>query len=321
MLVGLDRVGRAVVPCAWIVAFAIPFGCSLPGGLSGGGADAGPGATADGGSAPGQGVPPPPTDSGAGEAGVCGSPQRLELTGNPFNVVVAALLGHPSCPVDVTVHVAPQALIGSADPTKPSLLVDGLSPGSVVTIAIEGRVLGAGATGGSGGNGGGGTGQGCGRPGGNGGTAIRLDVPATIQNSGEIFGGGGGGAGTSGCNANAGGGGGAGSKPGIGGPAFSTATHADEVAYCGQDNGVHSGLPGQAGTVDAPGAATALGGCIDFTSGAGGAAGMPGTANNLGAPGGRAGYAIELHNGVTTNIPTGTYATGTGPIRGAVTGL
>jgi hypothetical protein len=88
----------------------------------------------------------------------------------------------------------------------PALTTGAVPAGSSVTIKNAGSIIGAGGAGGSGGNGNRGSSRCCGRDGLPGGTAIELTVPATLQNTGFVFGGGGGGAGYSGCGRAAGGG-------------------------------------------------------------------------------------------------------------------
>ncbi|QDE94148.1 hypothetical protein BHS06_18750 [Myxococcus xanthus] len=187
--------------------------------------------------------------------------------------------------------------------------------------------MGAGGNGGSGGNGGGGgRPRSCNRDGLPGGTAIELTVPATLTNRGNIWGGGGGGAGGSGCNRNAGGGGGAGFVGGAGGEGASSLSGSEELAYCGQDNGVRTGEPGRAGgTAGGQGGRTGDSrgdGSYDILGGDGGGFGQPGepagACGGLGAStGGAAGAAIK-RRGHAVNVPDGRYDTGGGRIRGPV---
>lgn len=265
-------------------------------------------------------------------SGVCAvSGLVISAPTSNYNVFVAA--GSPTTAVQLNVRVATGITVGSTTPAMPAFTTGALPAGSTVTLVIDGQIIGAGGTGGSGGNGGGGGGgttPPCGRPGGIGGTAIVLTVPTTITNNGLIAGGGGGGGGVSGCNINGGGGGGAGSIVGSGGAQASLAASvaapaASEVAYCGQDNGVRIGSAGAAG-----GATTGGAGGDPASAGAGGRGGDLGrsgfaalscisdTVGGSGAgPGGAAGFAIRRGT-QTLTIADGAYATGSGPIRGAV---
>ncbi len=131
--------------------------------------------------------------------------------------------------------------------------------GAVVCIDVVGSVVGRGGRGGSGGNGGTGGGVGpsprfCARDGEAGGPAIWVDGPAHVVVSGLLAGGGGGGAGYSACNLVGGGGGGAGRPAGEGGAAATSLSAAEELAFCGQDNGYRTGPAGLPGTLRTGGA-------------------------------------------------------------------
>ncbi|NPC84141.1 hypothetical protein HPC49_38765, partial [Pyxidicoccus fallax] len=107
-----------------------------------------------------------------------------------FNVAAAA--GQPSGAVNITVDV--NAAVGALTPSMPALTTGSLASGSIVKINNYANILGAGGAGGSGGNGGGGgRPRTCSRDGLPGGAAIELTVPTTIDNRGNIWGGGGGG--------------------------------------------------------------------------------------------------------------------------------
>ncbi len=223
--------------------------------------------------------------------------------------------------LDVHVTIAPRVIIGSNDPAAPAVTTGALFPGSTVTITNRGSIRGRGGDGGSGGNGGSGSGPDCGRPGSDGGDAIALTVPTTIENEGTIFGGGGGGAGGSGCNESVGGGGGAGEPGGIGGAGATELDEAGELAYCGQDNGIRLGGFGRPGT-DVGGEGGFDG---DMRGGYGGGYGLPGDSpsgcvyggSDRDPRGGRGGLALR-RNGQPTNLADGEYASGEGPIRGAI---
>ncbi len=253
-----------------------------------------------------------------------GSVLEIVIDSDAFNVNVLTLAGSPSGPVTVRVTIAAGVVVGSLDPAAPALSTGDFASGSSLTIVNHGSIIGAGGAGGGGGNGGsGGSGSfpDCGRPGGDGGDAIDLRIDATIESDGSIFGGGGGGGGASGCNNAAGGGGGAGAQGGRGGAGATSLSGAEELAYCGQDNGFRVGNAGMDGSATA-----GQGGVFDFDdhAGHGGEYGMPG-GQPVGCvygvfnmvPGGAPGHAIR-RNGHATSIPDGAYATGSGPLRGPV---
>lgn len=235
-----------------------------------------------------------------------------------YDVFVAA--GSPTMPVMVTVTIGMTGAVGTTT-SMPAFTTGALPTGSTVTLINNGQIVGAGGAGGSGGNGGGGGNPNlCGRPGAGGGIAVRLTVPTTITNNGLIAGGGGGGGGMSACNESAGGGGGAGSLVGPAGAGATTLNMAQEIAYCGQDNGLRTGAGGIAGTATLGGR-----GGIASTMGSGGRGGDLGRPGAVGTacvgstgPGGAAGFAIKRGTQTLAGIPDGAYALGTGPIRGPV---
>lgn len=237
---------------------------------------------------------------------------------------VAAAAGRPTGTVEITLEV--NAKVRALTTLAPALTTGSLGSGSIVRINNYASILGAGGAGGSGGNGGGGgRPRTCSRDGLPGGVAIELTVPATINNQGNIWGGGGGGGGGSGCNLNAGGGGGAGDVGGAGGAGASQLSNEEELAFCGQDNGARSGVPGGAG--GAMGGEGGKGGdywgdgSYAMLGGDGGGYGQPGQPSGacvFASSGGAAGSAIK-RNGHTVNVPDGVYDTGGGRIRGPVT--
>lgn len=239
-----------------------------------------------------------------------------------FNIAEAA--GMPSGAVNITLEV--NAPIGALSAQRPALTTGSLAAGSTVRINNYANILGAGGAGGSGGNGGGGgRPRTCSRDGLPGGVALELTVPATLQNQGNIWGGGGGGGGGSGCNLNAGGGGGAGYVGGAGGAGASTLTQSEELTFCGQDNGVRSGVPGTPGSIQGGTGGkdgdSAGDGSYSMIAGDGGGYGQPGqpsAACVAPSSGGAAGAAIK-RNGHTVNVADGLYDTGGGRIRGPVT--
>ena len=265
-------------------------------------------------------VPPGVTKGQVVVSELGGCAYSVAITDAVFDVDVPLLLGKPQCAANVTISIASGAIVAARSSKQAALTIRGLAPGSRVSITNNGRIVGAGGAGGAGGNGGsGGQPRNCGRPGEAGGTAVRVEVPTTFTVLGEIFGGGGGGAGASGGNEALGGGGGAGLIAGVGGAPATTLSEADELAYCGQDNGIRSGTPGLAGTLDRAGGSRGAG-FPSCRSGAGGGPGLPGQSSNCygNAPGGAGGAAIEITGSGTVNVQEGAYAGGVGPIRGAV---
>ncbi|WP_395824415.1 hypothetical protein [Archangium minus] len=250
---------------------------------------------------------------------------NLVVVRDTTNFNVAAAAGQPSGAVNITVDV--NATVSATSTLTPAFTTGALASGSTVQLNNYASILGAGGAGGSGGNGGsGGRPRACGRNGLPGGTAIHLTVPATLNNRGNVWGGGGGGGGGSGCNQNAGGGGGAGHVGGTGGAGASQLSNSDELAFCGQDNGVRAGVPGGAGgSVGGEGGKAgdyAGDGSYSMVGGDGGGYGQPGQpAGACGtlspSYGGAAGAAIK-RNGNVVNVLDGTYDTGGGRIRGPV---
>lgn len=263
-----------------------------------------------------------PTTSEQGDATISTDLVVTSSTMEGFDVARAA--GSPTTPVAISVRVSANVTVSASSPATPAFTTGALPPGSSVTLVVDGSIIGAGGGGGSGGNGGtGGDPRRCGRDGGAGGTAILLTVPTTITINGLVAGGGGGGGGVSGCNENGGGGGGAGTPVGAGGAEASSLTMTQELAFCGQDNAIRMGVRGMNGSALAGGQGVMLGsGGLIATSGNGGALGKPG-ANSEGCvggvdgAGGGAGYAIKRGTAMT-NIADGSYATGSGPIRGPI---
>jgi len=254
------------------------------------------------------------------ELGACA--YRVVIVDSVFDVDLFKVLGAPSCAANVVVTIAAGARVGGTSVTQPAFKIAHLAAGSKVTIENRGRIVGAGGAGGAGGNGGsGGQPRNCGRSGGDGGVALRIESPTTFDLVGEIFGGGGGGGGASGGNEALGGGGGAGLTPGKGGAPASTLSEREELAFCGQDNGIRSGTAGKAGTSNAAGSGLAPDAYC--RSGSGGSFGLAGQPSNCfgSAEGGAAGNAIQLFGQGSVNIAEGQYATGAGAIRGAVVKL
>jgi hypothetical protein len=253
----------------------------------------------------------------SGDGGLCEADAvTIELTTSTSRFDVAAALGPRTFPVRVTVNIAAGAVVSGTALMDPALTTGAVPAGSSVTIKNAGSIIGAGGAGGSGGNGNRGSSRCCGRDGLPGGTAIELTVPATLQNTGFVFGGGGGGAGYSGCGRAAGGGGGAGSPGGPGGPGASALSLSGELAFCGEDDGVRTGIPGADGGVT-PGIGVALS-C--GSTGSGGGYGLPGESGTgcTAQRGGGAGYAIKRNGNPLTNVPDGPYDGGSGRLRGRV---
>lgn len=245
------------------------------------------------------------------------------------NINLKALFKNPMAPGVYEVIIDKGVIISSANIAQPALATGIFPLGSKVTLKNLGKILGAGGAGGSGGNGGSGSNPRlCGRDGQPGGNSIELNFPLKIQNEGEIFAGGGGGGGSSGCNQNAGGGGGAGSVGGVGGAGASLLSKRNEILFCGQDNNIRTGSAGQPGSEvgglggsysQGLGFSNVVGGVVGGVGGNFGVSGKKGIDCVFGPSikGGDAGLAIKL-NGHATNIPSGLYDSGTGPIRGSV---
>lgn len=215
---------------------------------------------------------------------------NVELLGSIFR-------GAPCTNGKVSVIVPQGVRIGSATPSAPSLRID--LPAYDVNLQVLGEVIGAGGTGGSGGNGGsGGSPRMCGREGVQGGTALTIEpnthaVTVVVGTMGLLAGGGGGGGGASGSNLAGGGGGGAGSVVGVGGAAATSLLKDDEVAFCGQDNGVRVGAVGKPGTFTAGGPSVVLSAtCSTGAGGALGEAGKPSSCAGV-SQGGKAGYSVR----------------------------
>ncbi len=253
---------------------------------------------------------------------------KIESSLVNYDVFIAA--GAPQDPVNAVVTIMPNVIVGSLEPGRPAFTTGQLPPGSKLVLRNRGSILGAGGAGGSGGNGGtGGSGRWpdqifCGRNGDKGGAAIALTVPARINNRGLIFGGGGGGGGMSGCNQTAGGGGGAGAFGGAGGPGATSLSEADEIAFCGQDNGYRQGPAGAAGSVFGGGEGGKSGDeWFDGAGGSGGGFGLPGAHSREciphgGGEGGAPGAAIERYGNAVEGVADGAYDSGQGNLRGAV---
>lgn len=222
----------------------------------------------------------------------------VELGTQEFNVQLRRRIPPGLSPNAVVVRIVPDAIVGSEDTLLPALTTAGLPESTVLCLIVDGALVGAGGAGGSGGNGGsGGMPRGCSRNGAPGGPAVALTIPTQITLNGIIAGGGGGGGGASGCNDNVGGGGGAGFVPGRGGAGASFLSDDEEIAFCGQDNGVREGTPGQ----DSFGPTGGEGGITRIhTGGRGGELGQPGSASVgcsiEGGQGGASGAAILLQD-------------------------
>jgi hypothetical protein len=235
---------------------------------------------------------------------ITGSPCSAEgpkviFSGAAANVELSQLSLFPtsSCTSKVvSIIIEKGAVIYSSLERKPSLLV-GEFFGAEVKIIVRGTIIGVGGRGGDGGNGGsGGRPRYCGRAGQEGGDAINTVARSTtvVLEGGLIAGGGGGGGGASGGNRAIGGGGGAGRLSAIGGIGSAAKSTKEEVAFCGQDNDVRSGIAGGAGS-ERKGGAPGLSTDSYCRAGAGGNLGEDGQASDCfgSAPGGAAGYAVR----------------------------
>lgn len=209
----------------------------------------------------------------------------LRIEADAFNVDVAAVLGAVA-PSFVHVLVPDGVVVGSYAVDEAALTTGALSPEIALTIAVAGRIAGAGGEGGFGGV--------CGvssQAGGPGGVAIGLPMPATVlaafesdgaMQGGEIWGGGGGGGGGGDgcdeeyCGGTGAGGGGAGALPGLGGEAQNPGAlpSLEGSGSCGDFGGTN--WPGGDGTADAGG--------LSNSDGDGGAPGQPGHAGHPGQP-------------------------------------
>ena len=200
------------------------------------------------------------------------------------------------------VLVTSSSLLGGRVDGGAALTITGAS---TVCVEVAGSIIGRGGRGGSGGNGGSGSSvQSCGRAGARGGPAIFLEGAGevVVRSGGLVAGGGGGGTGFSGCNVNAGGGGGAGLPEGEGGAGASLLSMTDELAFCGQDNGVRIGVVGESGTRDGGGVGgVARSAAPPILAGAGGALGASG-----GSPTGSCVFSVPMP------APAGAAVTGLG---------
>lgn len=128
------------------------------------------------------------------------------------NLDLCALAGNPTTPGTYVFTIDSGTTVNSSS-TSQAALTTGTCwvPGSTITLINSGTIYGRGGDGGAGGTY---TGLRNGSPGGNGGPAVGMSYPLTIENTnGYILGGGGGGGGGAGggggrCHANGGGGGG-----------------------------------------------------------------------------------------------------------------
>lgn len=206
------------------------------------------------------------------------------IAGNVFNYnmldAYQSTVGSPDGTTNARFIVETSAIVGSEDPLLPAMETGTWPAGSTITIVINGKILGKGGKGR----------EGSSTVNPNGGDALFLDHPVSIDNSG-IIGGGGGGGDTrrqfvDGVELNPGGGGGAGFVQGSGGK-----TYAGPGA---------STQDGEAGTLE--------------LGGNGGSATYNGTTVNgydggdLGVDavsGGNAGYAIRQNGNTVTYINAG----------------
>lgn len=200
-------------------------------------------------------------------------------------------------PVDITVTVPSDTVLGSTTTTLAAFETGVLPTGSIVRLVNNGIICGQGGSGGSGGSFNQSSGvNGSGSAGDRGGPAIRTTVTLIITNKGSILGGGGGGGGGgayyswpnsfSGC----GGGGGRGYTNSSGGPAGSQS----EIGQAGNSgSGGTYTEPGNGGSGPSSNRSGGTGGGLGLpgSSGISGNAG-PGGGSGSGGLGGPAGYAI-----------------------------
>ena len=196
------------------------------------------------------------------------------------------------------------ATISAATQGGQALTTGAFPAGSTLTIINRGIIAGGGGKGGNY--------NAVGSPGG---TALNLQLPVSIQNTGSIWGGGGGGGGgTHTIVRGGGGGGGAGRPAGTGGTGFKTGSTGTSTsggtggagAYTGGEVPMSDGAGAGGGGVGASGG---RGGIPNFstrayTGSAGGAAGVSGTnaqfVHSSGRLGGAAGHAVKRNGHAVT---------------------
>jgi len=161
----------------------------------------------------------------------------LTISANTVNFNLSDFLGNPATPVSINLTIASGVYIYSTDTAIPAFTTGSLPVGSNVKITNRGYILGMGGKGEDGAQGTSTAGAGGSAPAYcNGGNALNISLPITIDNtSGFIGGGGGGGASGPAPSAVTGGGGG-----GAGGGAGGNGSH-------GALGGI-GGLPGLAGS-------------------------------------------------------------------------
>jgi hypothetical protein len=187
--------------------------------------------------------------------------------------IYPAITGDESPPINVSVYIEENVIVGSAGTWEAAFVVDGSwNPAVVPTIYVRGRIEGAGGMGGDG--------AGGGSWGHSGGTALYVRRAVTLvlnEGVGQIWGGGGGGG--AGFVGGTGGGGGGG---------------AGQIGGAGGAGAVRASEPGTAN----------YGGRGGFFAGDGGGPGEPGFYGSGAIPGGPAGSAID-GIGYVSKIGTG----------------
>ena len=239
-----------------------------------------------------------PEDEGGGDAGV----DLIVISGTRTNLnirdIYDGLFPTPDATTEVKVVIESSAIVGSPTNATPAIVTGSFPSGAILTIENRGYIVGKGGDGGV-----------AGGDGEDGGDALELNYPITLNNLGIIGGGGGGGGGAlasdgSTVEAQADGGGGAGYVAGLGGTSNVS------------DGGYTIDLP-ENGTIEDGGAGGLVSGDITADGGnAGDLGGVGAAATAIGSIiteglGGAAGRAI-VANGNTI-----TY-TAAGDIRGAV---
>ena len=261
-----------------------------------------------------------PEDEGGGEPGV----DLLIISGEETNLSIRDLYDTqiavpPDASTKVKLIVESNGVIGSTSVAEPALVTGSWPAGATVTLENRGFIVGKG-------------GDGASIPpttvtassgdlvGQDGGTALSLDYPITLNNLGVIGGGGGGGGGAvdngNGIGAFAGGGGGAGYIAGSGGISWEDAGYSVQELDFGSDGTLEEAGAGgivewtDNGTFRLRGGGS---GIITFGLGENGQSGStsPNVTNGVVGAGGTAG------NAITTNGNTITY-TEAGDIRGNV---
>jgi hypothetical protein len=238
---------------------------------------------------------------------------QLIISTNTTNYNVFTALGSPTSAVNVTLTINTGIYVYSTSTSNASITTGALPTGSTLTIINNGYIIGKGGDGGVGRTAG--IPNNAPPPGGNGGTALNVTIPVTIDNTNGIIGGGGGGGGGGGSTADGyagpaggcGGGGGAGNGIGGGGSDYAPGAVFNNTPAPSGNNGTLT----TAGTGGIWGTAPYYGYMYGGNGGNGGSLGSPGIIGsnssnngnyNSGGPGlpGNGGNAIKLNGNSIT---------------------